>query len=158
RFRELIQQMPDKEILNQSPDALAQLCGCSPRHFGRLFRRYFGVSLRTKQIELRLLLARQLLMDTDSKIIQVAMESGYRSLGLFNVMFKRAFGMTPTEWRRKHTKKNGGKISRAAALLALAWPMAFFSASGMDENTRSSSTPVAPSASVSKTQSASVAP
>src|SRR6266536_507553 len=133
RFRELIQQMPDKEILNQTPEQLAQLCGCSPRHFGRLFRRYFGVSLRTKQIELRLLMARQLLMDTDSKIIQVAMESGYRSLGLFNVMFKKAFGMTPTEWRRKHAKKVGPpKIRHAAALLLAAWSMLCFSGSAAE--------------------------
>jgi len=136
RFRELIQQMPDKEILNQTPEQLAQLCGCSPRHFGRLFRRYFGVSLRTKQIELRLLMARQLLMDTDSKIIQVAMESGYRSLGLFNVMFKKAFGMTPTEWRRKHAKKFGNpKIRCVAALLLLGWSMSVYGGYASETNT-----------------------
>src|SRR5262249_46533441 len=83
RFRQLIQQMPEQQVINHTPEQLAQLCGCSLRHFGRLFRKHFGASLRTKQTESRLLMARQLLTDSDAKIIQVAMESGYRSLGLF---------------------------------------------------------------------------
>ena len=60
--------------------------------------------LRARQIELRLQRARQLLGDSDAKIINVAYDSGYRHLGLFNAMFKKRFGVTPSEWRRKCDK------------------------------------------------------
>ena len=106
RFTQLIAEMPDTEIINHSPEQLARLCGCSPRHFNRLFRQHFGASARSRQTELRLLKARQLLCDSDSKIIQVAMESGYRNLSLFNSLFKRRFGTTPSAWRRKSKKRN----------------------------------------------------
>ena len=61
-------------------------------HFTRLFRLEFGVPFRARQIELRLQHARQLLADSDAKIINVAYDSGYHHLGLLNMMFKKRFG------------------------------------------------------------------
>jgi hemolysin activation/secretion protein/AraC-like DNA-binding protein len=118
RFQQLISKMPDTELINHTPENLARLCGCSPRHFSRLFQRQFGISARARQTELRLLKARQLLADTSAKIIQVALDSGYRNVSLFNSMFKERFGMTPSELRRKAAKK-GGFVQRVAALLPL---------------------------------------
>src|ERR1043166_3612165 len=70
RFKQLISEMADKEIVEQSPEELARTCGCSLRHFSRLFLRHFQVSLREKQTELRLLKARQLLSNTPSQLAQ----------------------------------------------------------------------------------------
>jgi AraC-like DNA-binding protein len=50
---------------------------------------------------LRLLKARQLLSDPGLPVAQAAMDSGYRHLSLFNSLFKKRFGMTPTEWRQQ---------------------------------------------------------
>jgi AraC-like DNA-binding protein len=44
----------------------------------------------------------QLLKDPGKKILNIANESGYQNTGLFNAMFKRRFGVTPTEWRRRN--------------------------------------------------------
>jgi AraC-like DNA-binding protein len=106
RFQKIISQMPDIEIIHHTPEALAALCGCSSRHFSRLFRSHFGEPPRAKQAELRLLKARHLLATTDSKIIQIALDSGYRSLSLFNSVFKRRFGLSPSGYRSK-AAKNG---------------------------------------------------
>jgi hemolysin activation/secretion protein/AraC-like DNA-binding protein len=120
RFRQIIQQMPDSELIRHAPEDLARMCGCSVRHFGRLFRRHFGAAIRAKQIELRLLKARQILAERDSKVIEVAMECGYRSLGLFNAMFKKHVGMTPTQWRRSALKKMRAPKTKHAAAIILA--------------------------------------
>ncbi len=101
RFEELIAQLPDGEFVNHPPVELARLCACSPRHFNRLFREHFGVSVRARQTELRLLKARKMLKSTEAKIIDVALDCGYRNLSLFNSLFKRRFGVTPTEWRQQ---------------------------------------------------------
>jgi AraC-like DNA-binding protein len=100
RFDQLVQQIPDSELIRHSSEKLAELCGCSARHFRRLFRKRFHTSIRAKQTELRLDRARELLVNTDEKIITVAVECGYRHLGLFNSLFKKRFGVTPSEWRR----------------------------------------------------------
>jgi AraC-like DNA-binding protein len=102
RFRLLVAQMPDAELARQSLTRLAGMLDCSERHFSRLFRLEFGVSLRSRQAELRLQRASQLLAGPNDKISHIAFESGYRHLGLFNSMFKKRFGLTPREWRRIH--------------------------------------------------------
>jgi len=106
RFTELVARMPDTELIRYSPGQLARLCGCSVRHFNRLFRDSFGTSTRARQTELRLLKARQLLGASDQKIHQIAADTGYRNLSLFNALFKRRFGATPSEWRHKATAGN----------------------------------------------------
>jgi AraC-like DNA-binding protein len=99
RFQEIIFQMTDNELLAHTAEALALLCGCSTRHFSRLFRQHFGVSARQRQSELRLMKAAQLLAGTRQGIAVVAQSSGYRNISLFNAMFKKRFRMTPSEWR-----------------------------------------------------------
>lgn len=106
RFRQLVGQISEAELSECSLDELAKQLHCSERHFSRLFREEFGVPLRARQIELRLQRARQLLASSDAKIINVAYESGYRHLGLFNAMFKKRFGATPGEWRKQNARKN----------------------------------------------------
>ena len=123
RFRRLIGQIPEAELPDRSIDELASQLRCSPRHVSRLFREVFGVSLRTKQTELRLLKARRLLADSKEKVINVAMDSGYRHLGLFNAMFKKRFGVTPSEWRRSSAKtsrpRRGIRTNAGSTFLSL---------------------------------------
>jgi hemolysin activation/secretion protein len=106
QFRELVGQMTEAELSECSLTDLARQLHCSERHFSRLFREEFGVPFRARQIELRLQRARQLLANSNAKIINVAYDSGYRHLGLFNAMFKKRFGLTPSEWRQQNLSKN----------------------------------------------------
>jgi len=102
RFSQIIAQMPDTELIRRSSEELAALCGCTPRHFNRLFRAQFGQSPRVRQTELRLLKASSLLQYSDQTIPHIAAECGYRSLSLFNSLFKRRFGFSPAEWRQRN--------------------------------------------------------
>lgn len=118
RFAALMTQMVESDLQHQSPEELARQCGCGVRHFSRLFRNHFGHSLVPKRIELCLHKAKQLLEETDAKIIDVAMDSGFNHVGLFTTRFKKRFGYTPSEWRKRKchpTKTNGKSNSRTAA-------------------------------------------
>lgn len=125
RFEEIISRIPDADLINYSSEKLAEMCGCSLRHFRRMFRKQFKTSIRAKQTELRLEKARQLLAETDERIVSIATESGYRHLGFFNAMFKKRFGMTPSEWRKLNAspeKLRSVGPRRSARLAALARP------------------------------------
>ncbi|HVU07462.1 MAG TPA: helix-turn-helix transcriptional regulator [Verrucomicrobiae bacterium] len=102
RFRQMTGRMLEVELSESSLKQLAGRLNCSERHFSRLFREEFGVSLRSRQMEMRLQRARHLLVDSNTKIINVAYVSGYRHLGLFSAMFKKRFGVTPAEWRKQN--------------------------------------------------------
>lgn len=104
RFAQVISRMPDMELVQHSALELARLCGCTPRHFSRLFHQQFGESPRARQTQLRLLKARTLLESSDEKVAQIAADCGYQSLSLFNSLFKRHFGMTPSELRQTTTR------------------------------------------------------
>jgi len=116
RFRQIVFEMPEAGLRNCSLADLARDCRCSKRHFSRLFRNYFGVSIRQKQQDLRLEKAKLLLQESDAKVIHVALESGYQHLSLFNAMFKKHFGMTPTEWRRQHPRETKRRQRSAKAI------------------------------------------
>ena len=51
-------------------------------------------------MEIRLLKALSLLRDPDAKIINIA-EQWFHHLGLFNACFKKRFGDTPGQWRKR---------------------------------------------------------
>ncbi|MGH7968042.1 MAG: helix-turn-helix domain-containing protein [Limisphaerales bacterium] len=100
RFTRLMSEITETDIEQQTTDELAHACGCSPRHFNRLFRDHFGESLRARRSNLRLLRARQLLLETDKRVAEIASEVGYSSLSLFNALFKRRYGASPSGFRR----------------------------------------------------------
>jgi AraC-like DNA-binding protein len=114
--------MAEDELRKHTPEELAAMCGCSLRHFRRLFRQVFGVSLRDTVTRLRLEHARGLLRHSDQKVVDIALESGFQTLGLFNVLFKRQYGVTPTGWRERHLKRerNGQSSPLVLALCLLA--------------------------------------
>ena len=129
RFRQLIGRMAEAELASRSLAELAGELHCSERHFSRLFREEFKVSLRSCQTELRLQRARQLLTTSNQKIINIAYESGFRHLGLFNAMFKRRFGVTPSAWRNQNApvpvEIPPARIGAVAALILLLFTVFF---------------------------------
>lgn len=106
RLHELLRQMPADDMLALSFGELSSRVGCCPRHLSRLFLDTVGMSFREKQSEVRLRRARELLATTELKVVDVALESGFQSPSLFNLMFKRRFGISPTQWReaQQHRK------------------------------------------------------
>jgi AraC-like DNA-binding protein len=107
RFHELMASLSEPELLRYTPRELAARCGCSPRHFARLFHAHFGCSVREKLTELRLRKARELLLLSHTTVAGVAVATGFRHLGLFNAVFKKHFGETPRRWRELHRQMEG---------------------------------------------------
>jgi AraC-like DNA-binding protein len=105
RLKQMLAQTPVSELIELSFPELVSKTGCSPRHVSRLFTELVGVSFREKQTELRLTRACELLATTDSKVVDVALESGYHSMSLFSVMFKHRFGSSPVKWRELARKR-----------------------------------------------------
>jgi AraC-like DNA-binding protein len=73
--------------------------GISVKTFHRLFRRETQLTFGRWRQQARLLLALEKLAHGD-KIVAVALEHGYTSQSAFSAMFKRQFGVTPSEFCR----------------------------------------------------------
>jgi len=120
RLRVLLEQTPSAELLEMNFDDLAQRTHCTSRHLSRIFRELVGMSFRDKRAELRLTRARDLLATSKSKVVEVALESGYKSLSLFNLMFTRHFGTSPGRWRQRYRNHGVAKPIRSKKPQALA--------------------------------------
>ncbi len=84
----------------QNLDELAALLGCTDRHLRRVFKEKYKVSPIQYLQTCRLLLAKNLLTDTDLSVIDVAMAAGFGSLRRFNDLFKKKYNLAPTKLRK----------------------------------------------------------
>jgi AraC family transcriptional regulator of adaptative response / DNA-3-methyladenine glycosylase II len=80
--------------------AIAGRLGVSDRHLRRIFFAEHGVTPLQYVQTRRLLLAKQLLTDTQMPVAQIALTSGFRSLRRFNAAFLGGYRMNPTRLRR----------------------------------------------------------
>jgi len=88
---------------------VARAVGISPNHLGHLFAHVLGVSVKEYIIKVRLLVARGLLLQTDSGLDAVAEECGFADASHLSRLFLRYTGRRPGEYRRA-----GGAVPRAA--------------------------------------------
>lgn len=78
-----------------SPSILAKEVGMSTRQLERLFRRYLNRSPKRYYMELRLQKARNLLMQTDMSVINVALACGFASPSHFSKCYRAHYDTTP---------------------------------------------------------------
>jgi transcriptional regulator GlxA family with amidase domain len=85
-----------------SPALLAHNVGLSTRQLERLFRRYLNRSPKRYYMELRLQKARNLLMQTDMSVINVALACGFTSPSHFSKCYRAHYQTTPYRERGTH--------------------------------------------------------
>jgi len=83
-----------------SVDSLAARLGLGERQLRRLFERHLGASPISVAQTRRLLLAKQLIHETNMRMVDVAFASGFGSLRRFNDTFRKLYGRPPSELRR----------------------------------------------------------
>lgn len=85
------------------PREVAAELGVSTRHLERLFRRHLGTSPRRYAMGLRLQRARNLILQSEQPLAEIAMASGFTSTSHFARAFRAQFGLSPREQRARLT-------------------------------------------------------
>ena len=103
----LVIQMMEKNIEEPiSPSILAREVGMSTRQLERLFRRYLNRSPKRYYMELRLQKARNLLMQTEMSVINVALACGFASPSHFSKCYRSHYNTTPYRERGSQGSRN----------------------------------------------------
>ena len=89
---------------NISVAQLAARLGVSDRHLRRIFEAQLGVSPLQYLQTRRLLVAKQLLADTQLPMAQIALASGFASVRRFNAVFMERYQLNPSQLRRQGTQ------------------------------------------------------
>ncbi|HEY3398471.1 MAG TPA: AraC family transcriptional regulator [Armatimonadota bacterium] len=80
---------------------VAEQAGYSVFHFGRIFQGVTGETVMDYVRKRRLTEAARALVETDRRILEVALDWQYDSQEAFGRAFKRAYGVTPGDFRRR---------------------------------------------------------
>ena len=98
-----IQIMYDNISSPISPTLIAEQIGISTRQLERLFGKYLNTSPKKYFMEMRLERARNLLIQTEASVTDVAFACGFESPGHFSRVYRAAFNVTPMLQRGRIT-------------------------------------------------------
>ncbi|MHC4401192.1 MAG: AraC family transcriptional regulator [Planctomycetota bacterium] len=91
-------------------EELARVANFSAYHFHRIFRGMVGESVKEHVRRLRLERAAMRLTTSDRSVTAIAIDAGYETHEAFSRAFRRMFGQSPTEFRRRHRDGRGPEV------------------------------------------------
>ena len=92
----------------QSLPHIAEKCDLSLRQIERLFHKYRGVTPSQYYLSLRLLHAKQLLLNTNNSIIDISIASGFETQSYFTACYRKFFGSSPRNHRSQIATERQG--------------------------------------------------
>lgn len=104
RFAAVIAHINENLARNIEAPRLYRLAGLSHSRFSEEFRAAFGVSLVRYIQAQRVKRAKRLLRSTRMSVTEVAFAAGFGASSLFNTVFKKEVGVSPTQFRRNELR------------------------------------------------------
>ncbi|MBI4663028.1 MAG: helix-turn-helix domain-containing protein [Verrucomicrobia bacterium] len=98
RAKEFIHEHQGEEL---SLGQVAKAVNTSTFYFCKMFKRITGLNFTDYVSRVRIEKAKNLLLNPNLRISEIAYEVGFQSLTHFNRMFKRILGQSPTEYRQQ---------------------------------------------------------
>ncbi|WP_217596464.1 helix-turn-helix domain-containing protein [Cohnella sp. GbtcB17] len=99
---------------------LADMAGISPSHFMHSFKKIYGRSAMDYLAELRMVRARQMLMEGERSVREIAYQVGYNDEFYFRRSFKKQVGVPPAVyWKNRQLKVAAYSWDNIGQLLAL---------------------------------------
>jgi len=87
---------------------IAKMLGIDRRYLYRLFVEYTGMSPQNYILKCRLRKAAEMLSRYDCTVGEAARSCGYKDMFNFSNMFKKEYGISPTEYKRKFFRQETG--------------------------------------------------
>lgn len=104
-FYAFVKNISRPEMFTRKLPELYKEADRSPEHIARTFQKYRQTTPGEYLMKLRLQYAGNLLALSDRAIIDICYETGFQNLSYFYRCFKARYGMTPQEYRRRHSEK-----------------------------------------------------
>jgi AraC-like DNA-binding protein len=85
---------------NLALDEISKVANMSPSYFCRKFKEFYGKNYVKYLTEYRIEKSRQLIMESDMSLSEIASRVGINDLSYFSKRFKEHTGLTPNQFRR----------------------------------------------------------
>jgi AraC family transcriptional regulator len=100
RVTRVVRAIENEPDGNYELSAMARDARLSPYHFLRTFQKVTGVTPHQYLLRRRLHRAAVKLRTEDTRVVDIALESGFGDLTNFNRTFRAEFGVSPRVWRK----------------------------------------------------------
>jgi AraC-like DNA-binding protein/ligand-binding sensor protein len=95
------QYIADHQTEDLSLGQVAKAVNASPFYFCKMFRKFTGLNFTAYVSRIRIERSKELLLNPNLRISEIAFEVGFQSLTHFNRVFKKIAGQSPTRYRRQ---------------------------------------------------------
>lgn len=105
-FGELLEWLHDPVNFTATLDDMAVIVQRSREHICRTFQSVLGITSSAYLTALRLNYAANMLLHSDHRVIDIAFEAGFQSVGRFYAVFKREYNIPPLQYRKHHGRRD----------------------------------------------------
>ena len=102
KARKLIQEYAEEQL---GLTKVAKMVNISTNHLSEKFKQVTGINFVDYVARARFEKARDLLLNSNRRISEIAFAVGFQSLSQFNRVFKKLSGKSPTEHRAAHLRR-----------------------------------------------------
>lgn len=107
--------LADHFTASDSLEEIAEAAECSVFHLCRVFRDETGTTIHRYRHQLRLRRSLELVAEPESDLTDVALRLGFSSHSHFTAAFRKAFGTTPSEFRRAPSSRRVRELGERLA-------------------------------------------
>jgi len=104
RFDTMLQFVSENYARPITLNAVADAANISSNHATTIFRKFLGCTVKHYINNVRLFHAKMMLVESDAKILTVALDSGFGSVSAFYEVFRDRIGVSPAIFRREREK------------------------------------------------------
>ncbi len=101
-IEEAVKYMQDNYEKAVTLEGVAKHVNVHPVHLSRLFSQDFGKTFKSALTDIRIEVAKKMLLDTNNKVYEVSFAVGYETPRYFSELFRSITGLTPVEYREKY--------------------------------------------------------
>lgn len=100
RLQTVLEKIEENFLSPLTVNEMAQILHVTPQHFCVIFKETTGQTFVEYIVSKRIDMVKQMLIDTDKGITQVAYECGFKNLSYFNKVFFKKVGTTPSAYKK----------------------------------------------------------
>ncbi len=99
-YRDAMTIIDDNICKNLTVSEIAGMCNVSQAYLKKIFAKYVGIGIHSCMLKAKLAYAKQLL-DSGMSVSRIAEKLSFSTSNYFSIVFRREFGMSPTEYKKR---------------------------------------------------------
>lgn len=104
-FQELLSNFGKIEYLKSGLSKITEHLNYDQKYICHVFKKNMGITMTEHLNNSRLILAVNMLQNTDRSILDISSALGFSSISYFSTIFKNKYGVSPSYLRKNHTNK-----------------------------------------------------